>query len=94
MEKDEYQELLEKYKERVKTEFGDTSIRPAKVSSREYSEFKQELYPTHYSLYEKSCNFSDKLLKLKINEKKAAKMQKNLDVCHLNVTPAGVNALS
>lgn len=94
METDEYQELLEKYKRRVQEEFGEASVRPAKVSSREYSEFKQELYPAHYSWYEKACNFSDRLLKLPVDEKKAELAQKNLDLCHLNVRPAGVIAFS
>ena len=66
MEQEEYQDLLEKYKERVKEEFGEASTIPSKVTTKEYSEFKAELYPNHYSLYEKACNFSDNLLKLKV----------------------------
>jgi hypothetical protein len=95
MEKDEYQKLLEKYKAKIKKEFGEEAAKaPAKVSSVEYSEFKRELYPTHYSLYEKACNFSEKLLKLKVGEKKSVQIQKNLDVCHLNTTPSGVISFS
>ncbi|MBU0470010.1 MAG: hypothetical protein KKA62_02335 [Nanoarchaeota archaeon] len=94
MEQEEYQDLLEKYKERVKEEFGEASTIPSKVTTKEYSEFKAELYPNHYSLYEKACNFSDNLLKLKVDEVKAIKIQKNLDLTHLNVRPAGVIALS
>ena len=94
MEKDEYQNLLEKYKERVKEEFGEESVKPSKITSKEYTEFKSELYPTHYSIYEKACNFSDKVFKLTVDEKKSTAIQKNLDVCHLNVKPSGVIALS
>lgn len=94
MEGTEYQELLEKYKRRVKSEFGEAPPVSAATTTREYSEFKRELYPTHYSWYEKSCNFSDNILKLKVDGKKAAKIQKNLDVCHLNVKPSGVIAFS
>jgi len=39
-------------------------------------------------------NFSDNLLKLKVNEKKAGIVQKDLDICHLNVKPSGVTAFS
>jgi len=94
MEGTEYQELLEKYKNRVKAEFGEASSVPAKITSREYSDFKSELYPMHYSWYEKACNFSDNLLKLKVDDKKSAEMQKHLEVCHLNVKPSGVVAFS
>ena len=94
MENTDYQDLLEKYKRRVKSEFGEAPPLSAETSTKEYTEFKKELYPTHYSWYEKACNFSDNTLKLKIDEKKAAKMQKNLEVCHLNVRPSGVVAFS
>ena len=94
MEQQEYQDLLEKYKARVAQEFGSTAPAMAKVTTKEYAEFKRELYPAHYTLYEKACNFSDNLLKLTVDPVKAASMQKNLDLCHLNVRPSGVIALS
>jgi hypothetical protein len=94
MQDDDYKDLIEKYKEKVKKEFGEAPLKDAKVTTKEYTEFKQELYPNHYSFYEKSCNFAGNMLKLKVNPKKAAKMQKDLDACHLNVTPSGVTSLS
>ncbi len=90
MERDDYQDILEKYKARVRDEFGETSQQEIKVTSQEYSQFKQELYPTHYSLYERGCNFAENALKLKVDPKKAVEKQKNLDICHLNVSPSGV----
>ncbi len=94
MDQREYQDLLEKYKTRIKGEFGNDSAVSPKITTTEYTEFKKELYPAHYSFYEKACNFADNLLKLTVDAKKAAAMQKNLDLCHLNVRPAGVIALS
>ncbi len=94
MNTDQYQQLLEKYKQRVQAEFGAKASASPKVTSKEYSEFKQELYPTHYSWYEKACNLSEHILKLKADPKKAVLMQKNLDICHLNITPAGVTAFA
>ena len=76
MEEKEYQKLLEKYKAKVKEEFGGVSTKPTKVSSKEYTEFKRELYPTNYSLYEKACNFSEKILRIKADPKKAVNTQK------------------
>src|SRR3989344_404377 len=94
MESREYQDLLEKYKSRVAQEFGSTAPANSKFSTKEYTEFKEELYPGHYSLYEKACNFADNLFKLSVDQQKAEAIQKNLDVCHLNVRPSGVIALS
>lgn len=95
MDQDEYQKLLEKYKAKVQSEFGATVERvPQKITSKEYSEFKSELYPTSYSFYEKACNFSGNLLKLGVSPQKAEKIQRDLEVCHLNTTPSGVVSLS
>ncbi len=95
MEQDDYQKLLEKYKARVKEEFGEFSVSASpKVTSREYAEFKRELYPARYSFYEKACNFSYGLLKLKVDSITAEKKQKNIDACHLNATPSGVTSLA
>src|SRR3990167_3237788 len=86
----EYQDLLEKYKARLRDEFGETSQQKIKVTSREYSEFKKELYPAHYTFFEKSCNLSEKILNLKQDPTKAKIVQKDLDTCQLNCTPSGV----
>src|SRR3989344_1537978 len=94
MDQREYQDLLEKYKSRIAGEFGGVSPASSKVTTKEYTDFKNELYPGHYSFYEKACNFADNLLKLSVDPVKAAAMQKNLDLCHLNVRPSGVIALS
>ena len=92
---DDYQQLLEKYKARIKEEFGEHAVlTPQKITTKEYADFKRELYPARYSFYEKSCNFSENLLKLKADPKTAEPMQKYLDICHLNVTPSGVISFS
>ncbi|MBI2146153.1 hypothetical protein HYU22_02330 [Candidatus Woesearchaeota archaeon] len=94
MEQDEYQKLLEKYKDKVKAEFGEKAATAPQVTSKEYAEFKQELYPTRYSLYEKACNLSESILKLKPDPAKAVAQQKNIDTCHLNITPGGVTSFA
>lgn len=89
MESEEYQKLLEKYKAKIKEEFGEKPAFSPKVTSKEYAEFKRELFPARYTWYEKACNFSEKLLQIKPDPKKAAKTQKDIDACHLNITPSG-----
>lgn len=94
MDQQEYQELLERYKSRVEEEFGGTAPATLRATTKEYAEFKQELYPARYSFYEKACNFADNLFRLSVDAQKAIAIQKNLDICHLNVRPSGVIALS
>jgi Flp pilus assembly protein TadB len=94
MEKDDYQKLLERYKGKIREEFGEKAVQPRQISSREYTEFKRELYPTSFSFYEKACNFSENLLKIKEDPKRAIEVQKELDICLLNITPSGALSFS
>jgi hypothetical protein len=96
---EEYSDLLVKYKERIKAEFGEKGINSdgagaTPVTSREYSEFKSEIYPNQYSYYGKACNMAEAVFKLKVENKQKEKLQKQIETCHLNVTPSGVVALS
>jgi hypothetical protein len=95
MERDTYEQLLEKYKSKIKEEFGEGAVKPIpKVSTKEYSDFKKEIFPAHYSFYEKACNMSEKFLKLTADPKKAIIVQKDINACHLNITPSGVTSFS
>jgi hypothetical protein len=93
-ENQEYRQLLEKYKKRIKEELGQEVKVAPKLVSVEYQQFKKEIYPKSYSLYEKACNLSGKLLKLKVSPKKATELQKNIDLCHFQITPSGVISFS
>jgi len=93
-EEQEYQELLDKYKAKIKSELGQEVKAAPSMESREYLQFKNEIYPQTYSLYEKACNFSENLLKLKADPKKAPAMQEDIDLCHLQITPSGVMSLA
>ncbi len=94
MNQQEYEQLLQKYKDRVQQEFGHKSSSETKVTSREYEDFKSELYPTHYTFYEQACNKAESILKMKVDGKTAENLQKSLDICHLNCSPSGVISLS
>lgn len=94
MNQQEYEQLLQKYKDRVQKEFGQLPTTQTKVTSHEYEDFKQELYPAHYTIYEQACNKAESILKMKVDGKTAENLQKSLDICHLNCTPSGVISLS
>ena len=93
-EEQEYQELLSKYKRKIKQELGQEVKVTPNVVSREYKQFKEEIYPKTYTFYEKACNFAEGILKIKADPKKSEKLQKNIDICHLQITPSGVQSLA
>jgi hypothetical protein len=90
----------QRYKDKIKKEF-DTyktnhtgTSSSTKTESRQYQEFKKQWMPKHLSLYEKACDFSEKLFKITPDPKEAAQMQEAIEICHLNATPSGVKSFS
>lgn len=80
---DAYKKLMEKYKQKLNANFGVSEnkldISPKeKINSLEYESFKNEYIPTHMSLYEKACNLSEKILKIKPDEKKEKSFKRQL----------------
>ena len=87
--------LMDIYKKHLEKELGtkieDTPLRPTTL---EYKEFKAEFLPKHMNWYEKLCNLSEKLIKLKPDAKKAVITQEAIDITHLEITPAGALSFS
>ena len=83
--------LMKKYKSKLAEKL---KIKPQEyvkpVYSREYQEFRKELLPRRFSIYEKVCNFSENFLKIKPNKKKSDSLNEAIQGCHLNITPSGV----
>ena len=87
--------LMEIYKKHLEKELGaKLEEQPQQVTTKEYKEFKAEFLPKHMTFYEKLCNISEKLLKIKPDPKKAAVLQEAIDITHLNITPAGAISFS
>ena len=95
IDKQKLQSLTEIYKRHLEKELGaKLEEQPSKPTTIEYQEFKAEFLPRHMTLYEKLCNFSEKLLKIKQDAKKAAILQEAIDITHLEITPAGAVSFS
>ena len=95
---DEYQRLMNKYKERLRKDFGLT---PEQVltqwtpgSSREYQRFKKEYQQKHHSFFEKACKKSQDILSIKVDPKKNEDMEEAIRIAHLEVTAGGVMSFS
>lgn len=86
------EELVEKYKRRLREELG-VSIAPVPaephVISQEYQEFKKAFLPRHLSTYERTCQIAERILKVRPDEKRSVELLEAIQITHLEVTPAG-----
>ena len=95
IDRQKLQSLMEMYRRRVEKELGvKLEEQPLKLTTKEYQEFKADFLPKHMTVYEKLCNLSEKILKIKPDEKKAAVLQESINITHLNITPAGAVSFS
>lgn len=90
----EVQELVRKYKSKIDSELGYETTGPKPIESREYQEFKKELLPQTMSLYEKLCNQAERILRIRPDQKREQQLQEAINICHLNVTPAGTTSFA
>lgn len=89
------QDLVARYKQKLQAELALTEIAPSeKTFTREYKIFKQESMPKVLTLYEKACNFCEKIMKIKVKPARAEQLKESIEICHLSVTPEGVASLS
>ncbi len=99
MELDEEQpEIIDKYKRKISEElYGSqtASESPEKnLISEDYLKFKKQFMPAHLSIYEKLCNISASILRIKPDPKEAKKIEEAISITHLETTPSGVVAFS
>src|SRR3989338_1437879 len=89
--------LVTRYRQRLAGQLGVPEAEAqgkSQFSSKEYLEFKHAFVPPHYTLYEKLCTFSEKLLKITPNKAKEEEINESLAITHLNVTPVGVSSFA
>ncbi|MFP4568210.1 MAG: hypothetical protein ACLFN8_04670 [Candidatus Woesearchaeota archaeon] len=82
-------DVKSKYKRKLVQELGGTPDEVKRVSSSDYESFKSSFMPKNLSLYEKICNFSEKIVPIKPDKKDVPKIQEAIKTSHLNITPTG-----
>ena len=91
IKKEVYRDLLSKYKSRIEGQLEGHLDSP--ISTKDYQDFKKEIIPPHMTKYEEACNFAEKILKIKPDEKKASILQDSINSAHINITPSGAVSL-
>ncbi|MEK6820476.1 MAG: hypothetical protein AABX71_02075 [Nanoarchaeota archaeon] len=80
------EDIFKKYGRKIEEEI-ETEKTFNQESSREYLQFKRDMMP-EISRYESLCKKLGSIIKLRVAEKDAEKIQKQLDTAHLDVTPS------
>jgi len=81
-------EILRKYGNKLETAVSTFNAKQSTGTdySREYVKFKDEMSP-EISRFERWCKSLGNVIKLKISEKDAAKINKDLQIAHLDLEP-------
>lgn len=94
MRTDQVAELVEKYKAKLKEKLELQQLPTQQIITREYRAFKKESMPGQMTVYEKACQLSEKILNVKVKPKTALNLKESIDICHLEITSAGIISLS
>src|SRR5271157_2292611 len=79
-------DILKKYGNKIESQINTTVSSNSGGYGRAYSTFKEEMAPA-WSRYEKWCHSLGNIIKLKISKKDKIKVQKNLEIAHLDIEP-------
>ena len=95
--RDEIDKILKKYQSKLNKRIGPSGLenyKPSSEFSREYVKFKEEAMPGNLSKYEKLCNFSETIVRIKPSSKDLEKLNESIRVAHLNISPTGAASFS
>lgn len=98
MDPTNYDEVSQMFRERLEKELagekaGETTS-SEDIGTRDYEHFKKQYLPHHLNIYEKICQFSEKLLPFKPDKAKIKPLQEAINTCHINTSPTGVYSTS
>lgn len=86
-------EIFRKYGKKIEQQMKTDAFVGGKDYSKEYIQFKRDMAP-ELSRYEKWCQSLGNVIRLKVSQKDSIKIQKYLNVAHLDVTPSQVVTLA
>src|SRR3989344_6593632 len=88
-------DILEKYSKKLESQLGTFNADESAEEnySEEYERFRAEMVP-ELTRYERWANSLGNIIKIKVSEKDRVKVQRYLEIAHLNVTPSQALTLS
>lgn len=97
---DEKKLFLKKFEEKLRDQLDKKSLEGLSNNSfdedysTDYAQFRRERLPKSMTLYEKICDFAEKVMPVKPDQKTTEKINEQLYKAHLNCTPTGVQSAS
>jgi len=79
-------EIFKKYGRKIEGEIATEKVETGSFS-REYLQFKEDMMP-QLNRYERLCRGLGGIIKLKVAKKDEEKVQRHLDIAHLDITPS------
>ncbi len=87
-------DILKKYGSRIERQMnGFSSSKSSEKFSKSYNKFKEDMSP-EFSRYEKWCKSMGGLFKIKVGDKDKARIDKAIDIAHLNINSSEVVVFS
>ncbi len=87
---DKIKDILSRYEKKFKTKISlPTEYYPGEQFSKQYETFRREALEKKITRYEKWCNFSENIIKIKPKEEDRLKLERAIDDVHLNITSNG-----
>ena len=88
---EDIKDLIQKYTKKVETQLNVplSSVSEKALTTKEYQDFRKQYMPGQMNLYEKACNFSEKILKVAPGPKDKPKIETAIKATQLNITPTG-----
>jgi hypothetical protein len=86
-------DIMKKYGRKIDSQINTNNLPSNSDFSREYKEFKSDMMPM-LSRYERACKSIGNIISMKISEKDSKKVQRYLDIAHLDATPSQTMTLS
>ncbi len=84
---DDIKQILKQQEEKIKQALNIEDLPSHEIVSREYKEYRESFMPKTLNIYEKTCRAVGKIIQVKLPEEKHKKIEKQLKICHLEITP-------
>jgi hypothetical protein len=85
----DYADFKRKYKRKLSNELGTDLQEVQQIKTSDYETFKRNFLPKNFNIYEKICNFSEKLIPISPDKENVPKIEEAIRISHLNVSPRG-----
>ena len=91
--------ILAKYRKRIENHvdtstIGDEKIAAEELFSKEYKTFKDEVFSSRQTRYERWCNRAERIVKVAPDPKLESKIKESIETAHLSITPTGASSFA